>query len=147
MNILIANESWPTHNLAHDGYWIAASFFTNSKLVRAVATLLMIQNDTKLGETYDAALDETIAELIGNRLSEEDEKNPPAAITDDEQLSITQYLKDAVKALRPYMPSAGSLELITYINEPDQNKFYLVVRYHPEDEHSDKAFANPSIRG
>lgn len=147
MNILITNESWPTNNWADDGFWVAANFFTRSKLVRTIATLLMIQNDTEEGESYDEALNETIAELIGARLSEEDEENPPTALTDDEANTVTEYLKRSVQALRPYMPSGGALELITYINEPEQNKLYLVVRYWPDDEHSGKAFASPGVRG
>lgn len=147
MNILITNESWPTHNWADDGFWVAANFFTRSKLVRAIATLLMIQNDTDQGESYDDALSETIAELIGARLSEEDEENPPTTLSDDETNTVAEYLKKSVQALRPYMPSGGALELITYINDPEQNKLYLVVRYWPDDEHSDKAFTSPGVRG
>lgn len=147
MNILITNESWPTHNWAHVDWCIASDFFTPRKLLHAIATLTMIQNDESVGEDYDSALDETIAELICKRIDDEDEENPAPGITDAERNQIARYLKDAVRALRPYMPSGGSLELITYISEPEKGKLYLVVRYHPEDEHSGTAFANPSLRG
>lgn len=147
MNILIAHESFPTNNLYHDGWVAATYFFPRQKLLHAIATLLMVQNDEERGESYDDALNETIEELIGRRYSDEDEKHPPPILTDHERNQVTRYLKDAVRAMRPYMPSGGSLELVTYINEPENNKLYLVVRYWPEDEHSSKAFASPSLRG
>lgn len=147
MNILIAQESFPTNNWCHDGWVAATHFFPWQKLLHVIATLLMIQHDVDEGESYDAALSETIEELIDRRHSDEDEENPPPTLTDDERLHVAQYLKDAVRAMRPYMPSGGSLELVTYVSEPENNKFYLVVRYWPEDEHSGKAFASPSIRG
>lgn len=147
MNILISQPSWPCNNWGHDGWAAATSFFTWQKLLHVIATLAMIQNDIDEGESYDRALDETIAELIGRRLDDEDEAHPAPDLSDSERDQVTQYLKDAVKALRPYMPSGGSLELVAFVSEPEKDKFHLVVRYHPEDEHSGKTFANPCIRG
>lgn len=147
MNILITQASWPTNNLVHDGWGVATSFFTQEQLLHTIATLSMIQNDIDDGEYYDRALDETIEELIGNRISDEDKAHPAPTLSDDERHYVSEYLKDSVKALRPYMPSGGSLELITFVNEPEKDKFHLVVRYHPEDEHSGKAFTNPRVRG
>ncbi|ABY62909.1 hypothetical protein ST201phi2-1p076 [Pseudomonas phage 201phi2-1] len=124
-----------------------SSFFPRQKLLHTIATLLMVKNDDTAGETYDEAINETIDELIGRRCSDEDEENPVPTLTDDERHQVAEYLRDAVKAMHPYMPDTGALELVTYVSEPENDKFYLVVRYWPEDEHSSKAFASPSVRG
>lgn len=147
MNILITQDAHLTNDLTHEHWSIATSFFTHRKLLHAIATLVVIQNDPESGETYDEAIDETIAQLISNRTDEEDERFPPFELDDTDRADVATYLKDAVKSLRPYMPSGGSLELVTYVSEPENDKLYLVVRYHPNDEHSGKAFASPGLRG
>jgi len=147
MNILIAHESYPTNNWTHDRWLVTSSFFPRQKLLHTIATLLMVKNDDSTCETYDQALNETIEELIGRRCSEEDEEHPVPTLSDDERDHVAEYLRDAVKTMRPYMPDTGALELVTYLSEPENDKFYLVVRYWPEDEHTGKAFAGPSVRG
>jgi len=144
-NILIVHESGPTNNFTHDWWHLATSFYSRQKLLHVITTLLVVKNDATLGETYDQALNETIEELIGKRISEEDENHPTPTISSYERECIARYLRDSVKALRPYMPDAGTFELVTYVNEPENNKLYLVVRHWSDDEYPNKAFANPCV--
>lgn len=147
MNILIAQDATVTNNWRQEGWATSIGFFGGQKLLQTIATLAMIQHDTDEGESYDEALSETIAELIGNHIDKRHHQGVTRDIDDEERRQITEYLKYSVKALRPYMPSGGSLELVTYLTDSKNETLYLVVRYHPNDEHSGKAFANPSVRG
>ncbi len=148
MNILIANDATVAGDWRIEGWATAIGLFGGQKLLQTIATLAMIQNDIDVGgENYDEALSETIAELICTQIGKRRENGSPRPPTDDEVQQISGYLKHSVKALRPYMPSGGSLELVTYLTDPKSEIIYLVVRYHPEDEHSGKAFASPSLRG
>lgn len=147
MNLLIAQDGFETNNVTHDGWVEATHFFTHPKLLHALATLLTVQNDSDSGESYDAAIDETINALISKRIDDEDESAPAPILTEDDRVQVFKFLKDSVNAMRPYMPTGGSLELITYVMSVDLTKFYLVVRYHENDEHTGKAFASPGVRG
>lgn len=147
MNILIAHNHWSANDIYHDGWSIATNFFTHQKLLHVLATLLMVQNDITIGEDYEKAITETVDDLIDRRLSDETEESRIIELSDYDRFQTACYLKDTVKAMRPYMPNGGSLELVTFVSEPEKDKFYLVVRYHPDDEYSNKAFASPGLRG
>lgn len=147
MNILITHDGLDVNDVTHDGWADAIHYFTHKKLVHVLATLLMVQNDEDSGETYAKAINDTIEELIGTRADDQDEESPAPELTESERDQVKQFLKDSVESMRPYMPDGGSLELITYVMSLDQTKFYLVVKYHKDDEHTCKAFASPSVRG
>lgn len=146
MNILIAQDATTASNFRLDGWATCISHFGGQRLLNVIATLLMVQNDVDNGESYDEAIGETIDQLIGAQSDRRMQAGSPRDITESEREEITQYLKRSVKALRGYMPSGGSLELVTYATDAKHEVMYLVVRYHPEDECSVKAFAGPSIR-
>lgn len=146
MNILIAQDANTASNHRLEGWASSIGHFGGQRLLQVIATLLMIQNDVDNGESYDEAISEAIDQLIGAQSDRRMQAGSPRDLTDQERAEITKYLKKSVKALRGYMPSGGSLELVTYVTDVKQDIMYLVVRYHPEDECSVKAFASPSIR-
>lgn len=147
MNILITQDATVSSNWREDGWATAISFFGGQELLKVIVALTLVQNDVDEGESYDEAISETIEELISVQIGKRVESGAPREIDADQKYDITNYLKQSVKALRPYMPTGGAVELVTYLTDLAREKLYMVVRYHPDDEHTGKAFTSPGVRG
>lgn len=146
--ILVALDHW--NATAFNSYhWPTASWFfgPRHKFLNAIATIAVINPIKEEGELYVETITETAEELIGRRLDDEDEANPPPEhLTDDDRESVVAYLIDCHKAIRPYLPDHGTLHLHSYVTSPDFDDLYLIIKHHDDKEYPDQISAGSGIR-
>lgn len=146
--ILIALDHWNATAFGSD-YWHTASWFfgPRGKFLNAIATIAVINPIEDIGEKYVETITETAEELIGRRLDDSDEENPPPEdLSDDARKEIVTYLLDCHKAIRPYLPDCGSLALHSFVTSPDYDDLYLIIKHHDDKEYPDQTVPGTGIR-
>lgn len=146
-NILVSFDHWDATRFASD-HWATARWFfgPNSKFLKAIATMAVIQPNPDEGECSNETLVETALDLIGYRCNDEDEGSPAPDLTEDQRESVVQYLLECHTAMRPYLPSGGTMQLRAYISSPDFNELYLIINHHDEREYPDQTGPGAGIR-
>lgn len=146
--ILIALDQWDATAFGSD-HWATASWFfgPRGKFLNAIATIAVINPVKEIGEKYVETITETAEELIGRRLDDPDEENPPPAdLSEDDRESVIAYLLDCHKAIRPYLPDSGSLALHSFVTSPDYDDLYLIIKHHDDKEYPDQTVPGSGIR-
>lgn len=146
-NILVVLDHWEATSFGSD-HWATASWFFggSQKFLNAIATIAVITPVKEEGEAYVETITETAEELIGRRIDDPDESNAPAAITDDQRTEVVQYLIDCHKAIRPYLPDTGTLQLHSYVSSESFDELYLIIKHFDDEEYPDQVVPGTGIR-
>lgn len=146
-NILIVFDHWDATQFASD-YWATASWFfgPGGRFLNAIATMAVIQPNPDEGETDVESLTETALELIGYRCDDQDEANPAPDLDEDQRNEVVQYLIECNRAMRPYLPSGGTIKLHSFVTSPEYNELYLIIKHYDDREHPDSTGPGAGIR-
>lgn len=146
-NILVVFDHWEATRFESD-HWHTANWFfgTSSKFLKAIATMAVIQPTTQSDEDHVKILYETASTLIGYRNDDQDETHPAPAIDSFQREDVVKYLIECNKAMRPYLPNYGKIELHSYVTSPEYNELYLIIKHYGDQEHPDTASAVAGIR-
>lgn len=145
-NILVVLNHWEATGFGSD-HWATASWFfgPTHKFLHAIATMAIIQPVNDEGEPSVDTILETAHALISKRIDCEDERYPPPSITDDQRNEVAQYLLECNRAMRPYLPSSGTMQLHSHINSESFDELYLIIKHFNEDEYPDQAGTRTGI--
>lgn len=146
-NILIALNHWDATQFESD-HWATASWFfgPRHKFLHAIATIAVIQPNPEKDVNDVETIIETAHRLIGKRIDDEDERYPPPDLTDDQRDEVVRYLLDCNRAMRPYLPCSGTMQLHAHVSSPDFDELYLIIKHYGDNEYPNPIKPGTSIR-
>lgn len=146
-NILVVVDHWDATRFASD-HWATARWFfgPNHKFLKAIATMAVVQPNPDEGESRNETLVETAYDIIGYRCDDQDEEHPAPDLTEDQRESVVQYLLECHAAIRPYLPSGGTMQLRSYVTSTEFKELYLIIKHHDDREYPDQTGPGAGIR-